>query len=46
MVNAKLAHDLRLCLAQWPASDETVRTRGAAGATGAIVRALSTACGC
>ena len=40
MVNV-LAHELRLCLAQWPASDKPVRTRGAAGATGAIVRALS-----
>ena len=40
MVNV-LAHDLRLCLAQWPASEKRYEPGGVAGATGAIVRALS-----
>ena len=45
MVNV-LAHDLRLCLARWPASEKRYEPGSVAGATGAIVRALSPACSC
>ena len=40
MVNV-LAHDLKLCLAQWPASEKRYEPGGVAGTAGATVRALS-----